>query len=75
MEKSQANLEVFATTLLELAHQDSNLLVVTSDSRGSGKLAPRERGDVVIDQSWASVPVSARAIRPLAVTDGEWVEP
>ena len=40
MEKSQANLEVFATTLLELAHQDSNLLVVTSDSRGSGKLAP-----------------------------------
>ena len=40
MEKSQANLEVFATTLLELAHEDSNLLVVTSDSRGSGKLAP-----------------------------------
>ena len=40
MEKSQANLEVFAATLLELAHQDSNLLVVTSDSRGSGKLAP-----------------------------------
>jgi transketolase len=40
MENSQANLEVFATTLLELAHQDSNLLVVTSDSRGSGKLAP-----------------------------------
>jgi transketolase len=40
MEKSQANLEVFAATLLELAHQNSNLLVVTSDSRGSGKLAP-----------------------------------
>src|SRR4029077_21186943 len=40
MEKPQANLEVFAATLLELAHQDSNLLVVTSDSRGSGKLAP-----------------------------------
>jgi transketolase len=40
MEKAQANLEVFAATLLELAHQDSNLLVVTSDSRGSGKLAP-----------------------------------
>jgi transketolase len=40
MEKSQANLEVFAATLLELAHNDSNLLVVTSDSRGSGKLAP-----------------------------------
>jgi transketolase len=40
MEKSLANLEVFAATLLELAHQDSNLLVVTSDSRGSGKLAP-----------------------------------
>jgi transketolase len=40
MEKPKANLEVFASTLLELAHQDSNLLVVTSDSRGSGKLAP-----------------------------------
>ena len=40
MEKSLANLEVFAATLLELAHQNSNLLVVTSDSRGSGKLAP-----------------------------------
>ena len=40
MEKSRANLEVFAATLLEVAHQDSNLLVVTSDSRGSGKLAP-----------------------------------
>jgi transketolase len=40
MDKPKANLEVFASTLLELAHQDSNLLVVTSDSRGSGKLAP-----------------------------------
>jgi transketolase len=40
MDKTLANLEVFAATLLELAHQDSNLLVVTSDSRGSGKLAP-----------------------------------
>jgi transketolase C-terminal domain/subunit len=40
MEQSQANLEVFAATLLELARQDSDLLVVTSDSRGSAKLAP-----------------------------------
>jgi transketolase len=40
IEQSQANLEVFATTLLELARQDSDLLVVTSDSRGSAKLAP-----------------------------------
>jgi transketolase len=39
-EQAQANLEVFATTLLELARQDSDLLVVTSDSRGSAKLAP-----------------------------------
>jgi transketolase len=38
-EEAQANLEVFAATLLELARQDSNLLVVTSDSRGSAKLA------------------------------------
>src|SRR5689334_21302102 len=35
-----ANLEVFADTLLELAREDSDLLVVTSDSRGSAKLAP-----------------------------------
>ena len=39
MELAQANLEVFAATLLELARQDSDLLVVTSDSRGSAKLA------------------------------------
>lgn len=34
------NLEVFAETLLELAQADPNLLAVTSDSRGSGKLGP-----------------------------------
>ena len=40
MESALANLEVFASTLLELAREDSDLLVVTSDSRGSAKLAP-----------------------------------
>jgi transketolase len=40
MELAKANLEAFAATLLELARQDSDLLVVTSDSRGSAKLAP-----------------------------------
>ena len=40
MELGQANLEIFAATLLELAREDSDLLVVTSDSRGSAKLAP-----------------------------------
>src|SRR6267154_4761858 len=39
MELALANLETFAATLLELARQDSDLLVVTSDSRGSAKLA------------------------------------
>jgi transketolase len=39
MDLALANLEIFATTLLELARQDSDLLVVTSDSRGSAKLA------------------------------------
>src|ERR1700720_1052831 len=39
MELALANLETFATTLLELARQDSDLLVITSDSRGSAKLA------------------------------------
>jgi transketolase len=34
------NLEVFAETLLALARDDANVQVVTSDSRGSGKLAP-----------------------------------
>jgi hypothetical protein len=34
----QTNLDVFSKTLLELAGQDRNILVVTSDSRGSGRL-------------------------------------
>lgn len=34
------NLSVFADTLLELASQDPSIMVVTSDSRGSGKLVP-----------------------------------
>ncbi|MBX2813436.1 MAG: hypothetical protein KTR25_16590 [Myxococcales bacterium] len=34
------NLEVFASTLLELASADESIVVVTSDSRGSGKLVP-----------------------------------
>ena len=34
------NLDVFSSTLQELAATDRNLLVVTSDSRGSGKLVP-----------------------------------
>lgn len=36
----QPNLEVFADTLLHLARADRQILVVTSDSRGSGKLVP-----------------------------------
>lgn len=36
--ESLANLDVFAATLLELAQHDRNILVLTSDSRGSGKL-------------------------------------
>lgn len=35
---SKANLDIFAETVLELAQQDRDVLVVTSDSRGSGKL-------------------------------------
>jgi transketolase len=34
------NLEVFAETLLDLARADRQILVLTSDSRGSGKLVP-----------------------------------
>lgn len=38
--KARANLDVFSSTLQELAEHDKNIVVVTSDSRGSGKLAP-----------------------------------
>jgi len=34
------NLEVFAETLLDQAKQNNNIITVTSDSRGSGKLVP-----------------------------------
>ncbi|MFD1770787.1 transketolase family protein [Sphingobacterium suaedae] len=36
----RANLEVFSQTLQQMARLDKDLLVVTSDSRGSGKLVP-----------------------------------
>ena len=34
------NLEVFSETLLKEARKNKNIIVVTSDSRGSGKLVP-----------------------------------
>ncbi|MGD1029830.1 MAG: transketolase C-terminal domain-containing protein [Opitutaceae bacterium] len=37
------NLDVFAETILEFARRDPRLVVVTSDSRGSGKLGPFAR--------------------------------
>lgn len=40
MKLGRPNLEVFAETLLELARHDRDVIVVTSDSRGSGKLVP-----------------------------------
>src|SRR5437870_13209220 len=36
----RANLDVFAETLMSLAKEDRDVLAVTSDSRGSGKLGP-----------------------------------
>ena len=48
MELGRANLDVFAETLLELARQDRDVLVVTSDSRGSGKLT--QFGETLPDQ-------------------------
>jgi transketolase len=36
----KSNLDVFSQTLMELSAQDRDILVVTSDSRGSGKLTP-----------------------------------
>lgn len=35
-----ANLDVFSATLQELAATDKNIIAITSDSRGSGKLVP-----------------------------------
>jgi transketolase len=40
LKKGRANLEEFADTLQVLASADRNIVAVTSDSRGSGKLAP-----------------------------------
>lgn len=37
---SKANLETFSATLHELAGTDRDIIIVTSDSRGSGKLVP-----------------------------------
>jgi transketolase len=48
MELGRSNLDVFAETLLELASQDHDVLVVTSDSRGSGKLT--HFGEILPDQ-------------------------
>lgn len=40
LKMGRANLDEFAATLEELARADRNIIAVTSDSRGSGKLAP-----------------------------------
>ena len=40
LEMGKANLDVFSETLLALAKSNKNVLVITSDSRGSGKLVP-----------------------------------
>jgi transketolase len=40
LQTRKANLEEFSDTLIELAENNSQILAVTSDSRGSGKLGP-----------------------------------
>jgi len=40
LKMGRANLDEFATTLEELAKANPNIIAVTSDSRGSGKLGP-----------------------------------
>lgn len=40
MQRGKANLEIFAETLLVHGQADRDIVVVTSDSRGSGKLGP-----------------------------------
>ena len=47
----KANLEIFSSTLLSLAKNDKDIIVVTSDSRGSGKLVEfgKELPDQIIE--------------------------
>ena len=40
LKMGRANLDEFAATLMELAKANPNIIAVTSDSRGSGKLSP-----------------------------------
>jgi transketolase len=40
MQNGKTNLDVFAQTMIELAEHDRGVYVLTSDSRGSGRLAP-----------------------------------
>ncbi|MCY1721992.1 hypothetical protein OU798_16680 [Prolixibacteraceae bacterium Z1-6] len=40
LDMGRANLEEFSATLIELGKNDKNIIAVTSDSRGSGKLVP-----------------------------------
>ena len=51
------NLEIFADTLLHQAKLNQNILVVTSDSRGSGKLVNfgKELPDQIIEVGIAAV--------------------
>lgn len=48
IELGKPNLEIFAETVMALAETDRNVLAVTGDSRGSGKLVPF--GDALPDQ-------------------------
>lgn len=51
MQSGKPNQQVFAETLLELARRDRNILVVTSDSRGSARLTSfaRELPDQLVE--------------------------
>ncbi len=40
LQEGSANLDIFAQTMMELAAADSDILVLTSDSRGSGRITP-----------------------------------
>ncbi len=40
LQEGSANLDIFAQTMMELAAADSDILVLTSDSRGSGRMTP-----------------------------------
>ncbi len=82
LEMGRSNLEEFAATLTELAGADRNIVVVTSDSRGSGKLSgfeetlPKQIVEVgIAEQNLVGIAAGLAACgkKPFAVSPGSFL--